>query len=472
MRNAKMKKFLASILFLASTAHADPQYLCNQCALVATPTTTATVTPTATATITATATPAPSLAPIVFKPAYFDGLLANPGIGLQTTQRPIAASANPRGIPTTDQVFRFWMHSVNSAPGVFNWSELDNAITKARAAGQTLNVGFYAFDPYGGAWMKGYATGTLTRCTEEGNGTYWAPNFDDPVVLSAHRGFVSAFAARYNNNPTIGFVDVRSMGSYGEHHHYCQVVAATGAPLPIPSAASRKQILKDYRDLITKPLVIIQDDFDPGPSVLRAEAKAAGIGYRRDCWGGHHENNQYPKWNTNPVDMRDMWKVAPFLVEPCGQMTNTDLFSVKQKVDQVLAAHGSLVNSKNQFAFTNEQWPEWKRMLTFLGYRFTIEEAQATRTPGHVSLLVKWRNEGVAPVYADTYLAVRIGDITRTFPVRGRLPGALTDTAEFDLAPGNYAASVALLQGGVPAIRFANGTGALGWLRLGDLTVP
>lgn len=461
---------LAVALGLAETYAQTPTATPPMCLCPCTPTPTPTLTPTPTATVTPTptatktATPTPVL-DVIFRPAAFSGALANPGIGFQTTQKPITEVSNPRNLPSTSEVFRFYAEEVNPSPGVFTWGILDNAITKAKAAGQKLNVRIIMYDPYGGSWLKGYIPGFSTRCTTEGGGTYFAPDFDSPVAQQRHRELISAFATRYNNNDTVEYVDIGSVGSYAEWHNYCQVKVPQGTALPMPQPASLRLVVKDYRDLVKKQLVGLLDD-----KTSREEILKYGLGWRRDCWGGHHETDLYPYWMADP-DMTEEWKRAVVLLEPCGSMTSgTD---PKKKVDQALAPHASAVNTKNGFTFTDAAYPEWARLLKNLGYRFVIEEV---RLFGE-NLSMKWRNDGVAPCYSDDWLfELSFGTETRTYPACKIITGSYTTVfGPLKLPPGSYTARAAIIskKTGLPIARFANtGYDASNKLLLGTAKVP
>lgn len=445
-----------------------------------TPTLTPTATQTATPTETPTATPTPTVVPtpvadIVFTPTYLDAVIDNPNIGFQTTQKPLSAISNPRNIPSNSEVFRLYAEEVNTAPGVYNWTVLDNAIAKAKASGQTLNIRFIHYDPWGGNWLRNYIPGTLTKCIStppDGDGlSHWAPDFDSPITLARHREFVQAFAARYNNNTTIGHVDI-GIASYGEGHNYCQVVSSSGGPLPLPLESSVRQIVKDYRDFVTKPLVIVLDNLP-----ARQEAKIYGLAWRVDCWGGpNHEGlkgDLYHEWMTNP-DMTQNWKVAPVLLECCGAMTATTSYTIAQKVQQALDKHASIINTKNAFTLTDAQWPDWEKLLKRLGYRYTVRQVKfksVVVAGAQTAVNVNLENLGVAPCYSNYSLAIKVGEIVDLRPAC-KLPGAYSESANFTLTPGLYPVKIAIVENGKPAVKFANvERDSDGWINAGQLKV-
>jgi hypothetical protein len=52
----------------------------------------------------------------------------------------------------------------------------------------------------------------------QAGGPFWEPDFDDPVFLRKLDRFLAAMAARYDGSPEVAFVDVGSLGVWGEGH--------------------------------------------------------------------------------------------------------------------------------------------------------------------------------------------------------------------------------------------------------------
>lgn len=368
-------------------------YQCQQCVAI---TPAATASPTATATKTpiptATATPQSTIRIINF--TENQAIFANPGIGFQSTQKPLNEVTNPRGFPSTSMTFGVYAEEINPQPGAFYWVPIDVAIAKANYTKQTINLRVFMYDPYGGRWLKGTVPGRDTRCTSEGGGTFFAPDFDSPITQARHQALLSAIAARYNNNPTIEHIDIRSIGSFGEWHNECQVIAGTNTPLPMPTDASKRIIIEQYKNAFPNKLqVLILDDI-----VARTEGKLFA-GWRADCWGGHHEVDLYPPnlplpagWLGHP-NMLSVWESKPVLLEICGQNPYAGNWALK--VDQAIAKHASLVNLKNALNPSDLQLPDSQRLLRKLGYRFVARSA----TIDGNNVILKLENVGIAPNY-------------------------------------------------------------------------
>lgn len=373
------------LVLLLSLLKAD--YICQVCTEV---------TPTATATATATATP-----PQVKIVSYTEDtnvIFASPQMGFQSTQKPINEVNNPRSVPSTSEVFRFYAEEVNPSAGNFTWSILDNAINKANAAGQTLNIRIVTYDPYGGSWLRGVIPGYNFRETYEGNGVYFSPDFIKSSALGASQSLLQALANRYNNNSTVEHIDIGTLGSYGEWHHFAMVDPNTNSPIPMPSEQPSAALVHQYKDLFpNKQRLLILD----GQWARKYGKEFAG--WRADCWGGHHETTLYPQWMTSPVDLREQWRNFPVALEPCGSMLSGNL---ALKVDQAIAKHASLINTKNAFTYSDAQWAEIRRLLTKLGYRIVVRRAEIR--PGLVTLTIE--NVGIAPNYSP--IEFRLGGFT------------------------------------------------------------
>lgn len=407
-------------------------------------------------------------------PTAFDGILENPGIGFQTTRKTKNEVPNARGVPIKHATFRLYCKEVNPSPGVFNWSYIDTFLANANAQGQKVQLGLVCYDPDGGDWMKNQVPGFTYHCNE-GGGNYFTPDWDSLATQLRHRELIQAFANKYNNDARVESIDVRSWGSYGEWHNYCLVNNATGQALAYPTEATRRKIIQDYRELFTsKPLITILDD-----TVSRQEAIAFNLGWRADCWGGtQHEQvgtcpnpppdsaKLYCKWMNNP-DMNNQWRTARVDLEPCGSMLSTN-FPLATKVDQALAKHASMINTKNAFTYTDAQWVEIQRLLKGLGYRYSIDEVRIR--PNNIN--ITWKNTGVAPCYGDYKLTIKVGSSINE-RTACRLPGILAEGADFSLPTGNYPVRIAITKDGIPAIRLANvERDADGWMSVGTMTIP
>jgi hypothetical protein len=84
------------------------------------------------------------------------------------------------------------------------------------------------------AGTKGYFYRYRTGIDPQG--TNWEPDFDDPVFLQKLEHFLAAAGARYDGSPDLAFIDVGTLGAWGEGH----TVPSTRRPYS--SATALRQI--------------------------------------------------------------------------------------------------------------------------------------------------------------------------------------------------------------------------------------
>ena len=120
---------------------------------------------------------------------------------------------------------------------------------------------------------------------EAGSDAPWEPVFDDPVFLEKLEKFLKEFAARYDGQPWLRYVDIGSLGDWGEGHTWA------GSQKPYGFAALKTHIdlhLKYFK----KSQLVVSDDFVYGLSDLEAHKRLHeyviehGISYRDDSIGG------------------------------------------------------------------------------------------------------------------------------------------------------------------------------------------
>jgi hypothetical protein len=142
----------------------------------------------------------------------------------------IAQDADLLDFPGMDHLYiRLAWSYLEPREGEFDWPVIDRLIDKWTAHG--LGIAFriscretstdrieqqYATPKWvvdagakGGHYLRGQATGP--------DGP-WEPEFGDPVFLAKLDRFLAAFAARYDGKPWLRYVDIGSIGDWGEGH--------------------------------------------------------------------------------------------------------------------------------------------------------------------------------------------------------------------------------------------------------------
>lgn len=115
-------------------------------------------------------------------------------------------------------------------PGRFRWDILDRVIDTWVPTGRTIAFCVTCKEtepeqPYATpAWVQDLgARGTwISSKASFGNSlghSNWEPDYGDPVFLDRLRAFHEAFAARYDHQPWVEWIDVGSYGDWGEGHN-------------------------------------------------------------------------------------------------------------------------------------------------------------------------------------------------------------------------------------------------------------
>ncbi|MDR0287841.1 MAG: DUF4832 domain-containing protein [Clostridiales bacterium] len=151
--------------------------------------------------------------------------------------------------------------------GVYNWALIDDVVSQYVPRGFGISISITCketgrFPIVVGQQKKGvqYATpvwveeaGAKGVVTENDGVLSWSPVWDDPVYLQKLDAFHQAFAARYDGQPWLRYVDVSSIGEWGEGH----TSFSTKIPPTVKEVKDNINIhLKHYK----KTLLVATDD--------------------------------------------------------------------------------------------------------------------------------------------------------------------------------------------------------------------
>jgi hypothetical protein len=149
--------------------------------------------------------------------------------------------------------------------GEFDWSYIDRVVEKYVPRGYKISFRISCSETgkYPGSvgeqvdgvqyatpsWVeKAGAKGTITA-----KGKSWVPEWDDPVFLAKLDQFHKAFAARYDSKPWVSYVDIGSIGDWGEGH----TAFTTKVPPTVSEAKAHIDLhLKNYK----KSILVVNDE--------------------------------------------------------------------------------------------------------------------------------------------------------------------------------------------------------------------
>jgi hypothetical protein len=433
---------------------------------------------------------------IVVRPIETQGVLTNPGMGIQTFQRyngdsvntgvvwseegPIhplnATGKNPEFPESTVAYCRWHWATLEPQMGKINWEIIDLALAEARRHGQRLAIRLMPYDPEHPLPQWYQKSGARRANSDQSkDGKIWQPDFSDPLYFEYWSAIVNEFAKRYDGHPDLDSVDISTVGYWGE-----------GWSNYMPEFAIQKKLIDVYlKNFHKTPLLMNFDE----PEAL-AYGTSRGAGWRFDCLGDMRKPwsamlDSYPE-QIATTGIRDVWKTAPVSMETCG-VPETWLrngWDVAYILNEAIRWHVSTINVKS--SAIPEPWrSNFEELERKMGYRFAVRRAEwqeKVQAGEALHLKIWWINEGVAPIYRPFVLAFRLSSpkgstVLRTdADLRKWLPGdSVFENPIFaprDLPTGEYTLSVALLDPDtlLPGIRLAiEGRGDDGWYPLGKL---
>jgi len=346
--------------------------------------------------------------------------------------------------------------------GKFDWHRIDSIVGKYVPQGYGISfritskeTGRYPgsvnqeFDgvqyatPY---WVrKAGAAGVVA----ENNGIRsWTPDWDDPVYLEKLDNFYKAFAAKFDGQPYVRYIDVGSIGEWGEGHtHFSTRVP----PAKEEVIANINVFLKN----IKKTKIVVTDDlvYYGKPEAIQKEildyCLKNGITLRDDSplvawylknnldtWSVSHPHFYDPAYLKGPVifelehysavkrDSNWLGKNGADTLKEAGYPA---AFIMKKAIE---TEHSTYIGYHGYC----EDWladnPELTVQLANLcGYWYFPVNLQVSRNvvPGKNQISISWLNKGVAPAYNEYDIVFRLTD--KKGRIVDLLPGSSGNTA-------------------------------------------
>jgi len=306
--------------------------------------------------------------------------------------------------------------------GVYNWILLDSIINRWVHRGHTVSFRItcketeivYATPE----WVrKAGAKGKFIDHPDL-NIKAWAPDYGDPVFLEKLENFHKAFAARYDGKPWVEYIDIGSIGEWGEGH------TAFSGWNDIPVEVVKKHI-DMYKRCYTHSVLIISDDFigqrdtdDGADYEIFQYCLKNGIGFRDDsanvAW--YKKLGFGPSCIRTPELYSKVYKKIPVVLESdhYGDAVKLGMWTGGTGLEKAIhETHATIIG----FHYYPREWlkDNYKlgcHLANLSGYWFFPKFAMmpdTLRTGSHRNYIrLTWENHGVAPAYQQYKLYLKL----------------------------------------------------------------
>ncbi|WP_295682915.1 DUF4832 domain-containing protein [uncultured Fibrobacter sp.] len=319
-------------------------------------------------------------------------------------------------------------NKLNPAKGVYDWTELEKLLNglAEHNMGYALRV-----LPYSPSFVKGddtpeeeydwtpsfvYESGAKkVTATVQWNGFHaTVPVWDDSVYLYYAKEFAKALAEKYDGDPRIEYIDIRTFGEWGEWH------ASHLDGSEMPSDSIEMDLLDYYASVFKKTQLVLPSS---GMGDVYTHALKLGITKRDDGFIGipGRPDSLVRAYEANlPTIAENIAGYTTMLnytdVIPGGYLKWTP----QRWVDAITTAHLTYYvldqDSDCGYNFYKDNKALADSMSKVIGYNFTIAKAElvtvASAKDTTSTLNITVENTGVAPCFFDVYMVAEFVDST------------------------------------------------------------
>ena len=300
--------------------------------------------------------------------------------------------------------------------------------------------------------------------------------WDDPVFLQKFNQLVKALGERYDGNPNIAFIEIRSYGNWGEGH-----IGGLGSQVQLASPEVLKEdyFMPYFKAFPHTRLMIPWGN--PAYDKVYDWAVSQGAGMRRD--------GILSEWSKDGSECLRAYGHAPAVFEYCDSYETTKkkgYWSTNLLMKYIQAGKPSYMQWDSKIFEENREF--CLQLGNKIGYHFILQQATIpTKISPDAAFSIEWQwfNDGVAPLYEPCHVAIALLDekdqvvqkqwLTDSHPKNWKPDESCTETvsATFSSVPsGIYKLAVGLfLDRGdaAPAYRLGiQGRTTQGWYVLND----
>ena len=322
--------------------------------------------------------------------------------------------------------------------GTFDIAALEkkNNIARWRAEGKHAVLRFVCDAPGSEAhrdipqWLYEQTGDGADYDNEYGKG--YAPDYSNATFRAAHARAIAALGAWASQDSFVSYVELGSLGHWGEWH----TLEESGVPA-MPEERVCREYYSQYQSAFPQAHLLTRRNY--------ALSVDSGAGVYNDMTGSSDDTLEWLAWQLaggsqevadyeiaySPVE--DIWRTAPV----GGEFTSSlDMgYMLGDNIVQTL----NLLRSSHM-TFIGPHYPKGEYAESagahmvggLLGYRLWVPELDVrfdalTRC---WDITMKWRNDGVAPLYADWPVTLEVRDASGEVVYDAALPLVLSDLCD------------------------------------------
>lgn len=307
-------------------------------------------------------------------------------------------------LPCPDRYARYNWAIVEKKKGVYDFTILEKEAEAARKAGGTFGFGVRCVVSGVPMACPAYVKNEVAGWTSTAK-TSWVPDWNSEAFLARIEALTAALGRKFNRDPRIGYIEIRTYGNWGEWH--LSGYEEPPAPMTKITQPSIRRIIDAWVRAFPDKQLIMMSDSEGGLAYAMSLTRLSHpIGWRRDSWG----NKQFFTLARNRAvwDLaRDRWKIAPVTVESYGGTGHDTVKALAQTSEY----HVSAIGNGNFGRTWNQIPPDEQKMLVVCaknsGYRYALQ-GLTLATTGDLVVTSRWINAGVAPIYTDWNVTYRL----------------------------------------------------------------
>ena len=361
----------------------------------------------------------------VVRPADTGEILCNPGMGwvfhhydnqIDRYGVDLEPSDTVDEYPGVGVIYlRLAWNYIEPVEGRYDWSIVDIPTQRWVDKGKKIALRFTCQESGGQpnatpnwvrlAGAKGYVSGN--RPDTNGN-PRWEPDYDDPIFLEKLDNFLAAAAEKYDGDPNVAFIDIGSIGIWGE--------GDPQEPNPHVSSVTVKKHIDLHVKHFKKTLVVFNDNLIfRGRGIVTMEyARDLGLTLRDDsvlCRPGEEAIYTH-------IFAGAFWTRLPVILESehygISMDRRGDWGDGMKYLEAVEKAHISYVSCHwypREFLEKNRELVN--KISLRMGYRLQLAEASwpsSVPAAGAMPVSMTWRNAGVAPCLPHGFAALTFKD--------------------------------------------------------------